>query len=201
MSGTVRVFWPVRDETYDVKISDQPRTARVAHDLVVPREGGRARTWDGDTRGGLYVLKDAGTDSGIMAHPISGEDRMDPSELRAVRERMGLSLDQMAALLRNQRGGRLNPRTLRDFESGTVAIPEQIRERADDLWGMTETALGKLEDDWAFDRFTSIDVYRGDDDFHAAHPEYRAWPARWWLHVAARFAANQPTVRLRTVED
>ncbi|MFT4296619.1 MAG: hypothetical protein QM582_14520, partial [Micropruina sp.] len=61
---------------WDVEVSDEPRPARPGHSRVVAVGGGRPETWDGRHLDEWLVLVDAGTDSGMRAHPIAGVDRM-----------------------------------------------------------------------------------------------------------------------------
>ena len=168
--------------------------------LVVPRSGGRPHVWDGTRAGEYWLLLSAGTDSGLRAHPIAGVDRMSPGALQAAREHLGLTGDQMAAMLTNASDRPLGPRTLRDFEAGGTPVPEDVRSQVEELlqdtagteWSLVEAldSVGREE--------RVVVVYRTDDELHEARPEYRRWPARWWRQVVARVAAGRPDVRIES---
>lgn len=120
------------------------------------------------------------------------EDRMDGGELQMVREYLGLTIEAMAGMLR------VNPRTVRSWESGRDLIPERIREEVEHVEAMTAQSVGELVDALNDARDPAVVVYRRDEDMHAAWPDTAHLPARWWRHVVARACHEVPGVVVAT---
>ena len=124
-----------------------------------------------------------------MSAPDS-TDRMDPGELQMVREALGLTGDQLAALLE------VNPRTLRAWEQGTKLIPDRVRVEVEEVEEWTARAVDQVVAALGDQRDPTIRIYRDDATFHAEHPEASHLPARWWRHVAYRAVSQVPGVAI-----
>lgn len=107
-------------------------------------------------------------------------DRMDPGELQAVREYLGLSPEQLASML----GVRHD--TLRRWESGREQVPVRVREEVAHLEDAAADAVDSLVGDLTRDPSLRVTVYRTDEQWQAAHPGHELTPARWWRHVVMR---------------
>lgn len=129
---------------------------------------------------------------------IDPDTAMTGGELQTIREYLGLTGEQLAALLE------VTPRTVRAWEAGDVPIPTARRE------GRTQVreALKRLEDDAtaAVDKLAAalsetdtpvVVVYRTDDDLHDQRPELPRLPARWWRQIVARATSQVPDVKIR----
>ncbi|MFD7972405.1 helix-turn-helix domain-containing protein [Streptomyces clavifer] len=68
--------------------------------------------------------------------------RMTPAEFKVVREFLGVTGDWLAGYLE------VSPRTVRNWEQGTYAIPEQLSDLPE----------------------PGVVTYRDDEEYHAAHP-------------------------------
>lgn len=176
--------------SFQVPIETEALLARPGQSMVVARSGGPRQVWDGSDIRAWYVLVDAGTDSGMAAHPIAGPDRMDGGELQSLREFLGLTHDQLAARVVNAHGRAVNPRTLRDFEAGKSPVPASVRDQVEDLVADTDLIAVEVADRIIDGRLDEIQVWRSDEDFRAAHPQYRSWPARWWRQLVVRVVAD-----------
>lgn len=119
---------------------------------------------------------------------------MDGGELQMIREYLGLTIDNLAGLLR------VNPRTVRAWEAGRDLIPERIREEVEQIERYTATGVGELVDALHDTRDPEVLIYRYDDAMHAARPDLAHLPARWWRMVVARACAEVPGVVIRTAQ-
>ena len=108
------------------------------------------------------------------------DDRMDPGELQAVREYLGLTGEALAAILS------VNPVTLRRWESGRDPIPYRVREEVEQIEETTARAVDEVATALEDARDVAVTVYRTDADMHAARPDLAHLPARWWRHVVMR---------------
>lgn len=115
---------------------------------------------------------------------------MNGGELQTVREFLGLTIESLAGMLR------VNPRTIRSWESGRDPIPERIRDEIAEIEAITAQAVTELVD--ALRRDPVVAVYRRDEDMHASRPDTGHLPARWWRHVVARAAHEVPGVEIVT---
>lgn len=122
----------------------------------------------------------------------SGATLMDGGELQTVREYLGLTIESLAGMLR------VNPRTVRSWESGRDPIPERIREEVEAIEAMTAEAVGEVVDALHDMRDPAVAVYRRDEDMHAARPDTSHLPTRWWRHVVARAVHEVPGVEIVT---
>lgn len=120
-------------------------------------------------------------------------DRMDPGELQAVREYLGLTGDALAGMLN------VNPVTLRRWESGRDPIPYRVRDEVEQIEAYTATAVGELVDALRDARDVAVRVYRTDEEMHADRPDAAHLPARWWRHVVMRACHEVDGVKIITV--
>lgn len=174
----------------EVEISEEPRAARPRHSYVAPREGGYRSEWDGLQADRVWLVVDAPTESGMRAHPIGGIDTMSAGALQSAREYLGLTGDQMAAMLTNAHGRPLGPRILRAFEQGTETISPNIRDQVENLLRESEMDIDAEVDRLISERASTITVWRTDNGFHTARPDLTHWPARWWRHAAAKIVSD-----------
>jgi transcriptional regulator with XRE-family HTH domain len=130
---------------------------------------------------------------------LTDDDAMTGGELQTIREYLGLTGEQLAALLE------VTPRTVRAWEAGTVPIPTArregrvpVREAVERLEAYTATAVDDLVAALSDARDPAVVVYRTDADMHAARPDTAHLPARWWRHVVARAAEQVPGVAIGT---
>lgn len=119
-------------------------------------------------------------------------DRMDPGELQAVREYLGLTTQTLAGML----GVRHD--TVRRWESGRDPIPQRVREEVEQIEQHTATAVGELVAALQDARDPAVVVYRTDADMHAARPDVTHLPARWWRHIVMRACHEVPGVQIIT---
>lgn len=119
---------------------------------------------------------------------MSGTERMDPGELRMVREALGLTLSHLAGML----GVRED--TLRRWEVGREPIPHRVREEVEAIERDTAAAVGEVVAALRDARDPVVRVYRSDAEMHAARPDLAHLPARWWRHVVYRAATEVPGV-------
>ena len=106
---------------------------------------------------------------------------MTGAELRVVRGGLGLSGPQLAAILD------VDDRTVRRWELGETPIPDGVRRDVAQLQAATDAEVDEV-----VTRMIDggdglhMTVYRSDDDFWAAEPQMRPWPASWQRMVAYR---------------
>jgi transcriptional regulator with XRE-family HTH domain len=117
-------------------------------------------------------------------------DRMDPGELQAVREYLGLTTESLAGML----GVRHD--TVRRWESGRAPVPERVREEVEAVEEYAARAVGELVDALRDARDPAVVVYRTDAQMHAARPDTSHLPARWWRHVVMRACEQVPGVEI-----
>ena len=120
------------------------------------------------------------------------DDRMDPGELQAVREYLGLTGEALAAILS------VNPVTLRRWESGRDPIPYRVREEVEQIEETTARAVDEIVTALEDARDVAVTVYRTDADMHAARPDLAHLPARWWRHVVMRACERVDGVEIVT---
>lgn len=123
-------------------------------------------------------------------HGENPRDRMDGGALQTIREYLGLNVEVLAGLMR------VNPRTIRSWESGRDPIHEHIRLEIEQLEDMTAAAVGELVAALTTSRDPVVRVYRSDEQMHAARPDIAHLPARWWRHVVARARQEVPGVEI-----
>lgn len=116
--------------------------------------------------------------------------RMDPGELRMVREALGLTTRHLASMLT------VREDTLRRWESGREPVPERVRENVELLEQFTAQAVGELVAALQDARDPAVRVYRTDSALHAARPDMSHLPARWWRHVVYRAVTEVPGVEI-----
>lgn len=121
-----------------------------------------------------------------------GNPRMDPGELRTVREYLGLTLDALAGIL----AVRLD--TLRRWESGRERIPYRVREEVEKVEADTAAAVGELVAALQDAADPAVLVYPSDEAMHLARLGTEHLTARWWRHVVARAAGEVPGVVIRS---
>lgn len=120
------------------------------------------------------------------------DERMDPAELRMVREYLGLTNEVLAGILgiRND--------TVRRWETGRDPIPYRIREEIEAIEERTAVAVGELIDVLNDAGDPVVGIYPSDADLHAARPDMSHLSARWWRHVVARACQEVPGVQIKT---
>lgn len=121
---------------------------------------------------------------------MADDERMDPGELQAVREYLGLTQDGLADMLAVRKD------TLRRWESGRDPIPHRVREEVEQIEAYTAAAVGEVVDALRDARDPAVVVYRTDEQMHAARPGTGHLPARWWRHVVMRAATEVPGVEI-----
>ena len=104
--------------------------------------------------------------------------RITAAELRVRLDGLGLDAQQAARLL----GVRHD--TVRRWVSGREMVPVRVRDELLYLEAVTQGAVDALVD--VLCDAPRVDVYRTDEMFHAARPEYADFPASWWRMVVAR---------------
>lgn len=125
-----------------------------------------------------------------MSPDSSASDHMSGAELQTVREYLGLTIESMAGMLS------VNPRTFRAWESGKDPIPYRVPDEVAQIEAYTAQAVGELVAALNDARDLVVEVYRRDEDMHAARPDTAHLPARWWRHVVARAAHEVPGVEI-----
>jgi DNA-binding XRE family transcriptional regulator len=120
------------------------------------------------------------------------DDRMDPGELQAVREYLGLTSPQLATLLG------VRDDTVRRWESGRDPIPHRVREEVEQIEEATARAVDEVVTALEDARDVAVTVYRTDADMHAARPDLAHLPARWWRHVVMRACERVDGVEIVT---
>ena len=120
------------------------------------------------------------------------DDRMDPGELQAVREYLGLTGEALAAMLS------VNPVTLRRWEPGRDPIPYRVREEVEQIEEVTARAVDEVVAALEDARDVAVTVYRTDADMHTARPDLERLPARWWRHVVMRACERVDGVEIVT---
>ncbi|MER5355730.1 DUF1870 family protein [Kitasatospora sp. NPDC002551] len=176
------------------------REAGTAHTDTTADETGRSGAARPASGFGTTSPDDAGPPAAVGA-PLPREatytdpaflpedERMQPAELRVVREYLGLTGDWLAAHLQ------VSGRTVRAWEAGRHPIPDAVRLEVEALEQHTAEFVGA-----AAARLAGIDdpgvwTYRSDDEYHAAHPE-SFFPAAWHRAVVARIAYEVPGLRI-----
>lgn len=130
------------------------------------------------------------------------DDVMTGGELQTIREYLGLTGEQLAALLE------VTPRTVRAWEAGTIPIPTArregrvpVREAVERLEAYTATTVDELVAALREAQDPGVVVYRTDADMHAERPDMAHLPARWWRHVVARAAEQVSGVVIGTLTE
>lgn len=118
------------------------------------------------------------------------DDRMTGVELLSVREYLGLTREELAALLH------VSPSTERFWEIARTPIPFGVREEVEQIEQSTAQAVTALVEALKDAPEAAIAVYRTTAEMHAARPDTRHLPARWWRHVAMRAAHEIPGVEI-----
>ncbi|MGW3563518.1 helix-turn-helix domain-containing protein [Streptomyces sp. NPDC000941] len=126
-----------------------------------------------------------------LRNELAEDDPLNPAELRAAREYLGLTGDHLAKLLG------VNPRTVRSWEQGRDPIPGDKRPEIAELKAATDKAVAEMVEAWA--EGAPLITYRNDDEYLAAHRGGR-WTASWHRRVCAR-AAEQTGARIDYAED
>jgi transcriptional regulator with XRE-family HTH domain len=119
---------------------------------------------------------------------MSGTERMDPGELRMVREALGLTRQSLADML----GVRED--TVRRWEIGRDLIPVRIRDEVEVIERYTARAVDDVVAALSSAPDPVVRVYITDEAMHAARPDLAHLPARWWRHVAYRAVSEVPGV-------
>ncbi|MFJ1647959.1 helix-turn-helix domain-containing protein [Streptomyces sp. NPDC088258] len=109
------------------------------------------------------------------------DERMNPAELRVVREFLGLTPEWLAGHLN------VSVRTVRHWEAGKYAIPDGVRLEVEDLEARTGQFVSGVIDKLIDLPDPGVITYRDDAEYHAAHPEV-PFPASWHRAVVARIA-------------
>lgn len=114
---------------------------------------------------------------------MAERDRMEPGELRARREYLGLTQDALGVAL-GRDGSSVRADTIRRWESGREPIPYGVRGEIAAIEARTQTFVDDLRE------------RPGEQVFHATDDEVRFgtldWAtARWWRHAVIR-ARSEP---------
>lgn len=115
---------------------------------------------------------------------------MTGAALRTYRRGLGLTADQLAAIVA------VTGRTIRSWEAGRDPIPAGTAVEVEQLLARTRAAVTAMVADLAGQNEPTIVVYRGDDDYWAAHPDAKPLPAAWHQVIAARAADQLDGVRI-----
>jgi hypothetical protein len=115
--------------------------------------------------------------------------RMTPAELTVVREHLGLTPEWLANYLG------VSARTVRHWEVGKHKIHGGIRQEVEDLEQQTEEFVSGTIDQLINEPDPVVQVYRSDEEYHAAHPD-ALLPARWHRAAIARVAQEIPTLSI-----
>lgn len=118
------------------------------------------------------------------------ESRMPSGELKMAREFLGLTLDELAAIL----GVRQD--TLRRWESGKEPVPYKLWDEIQAVEEATSDAIGQIVTQLNDMRDPQAEIYRTDDAFWTALPALRQFSARWWRHCVARACLEVPGVQI-----
>lgn len=110
---------------------------------------------------------------------------MNPVELRARREALGLSQASLAAWMGNAQA------TVSAWESGTRTIPDGVDSDLAELEDRVESLVGRMvEACLAVDEDALLLTHRTDTELAAAHPDMDGWPAALHRVACARAAAE-----------
>ncbi|CAM5503190.1 MULTISPECIES: helix-turn-helix domain-containing protein [Streptomyces] len=123
---------------------------------------------------------------------LAEEDPLNPAELRAAREYLGLTGDHLAKLLG------VNPRTLRSWEQGRDSIPGRIRPEIAELKAAADKAVAEMVESCQGEEEPVLITYRDDEEYQAANRGGR-WTASWHRRICAR-AAEQTRARIDYAE-
>lgn len=111
---------------------------------------------------------------------------MTPAEIRAVREHLGLSHTELAAVLA------VDARSVRRWEMGTQDIHEDNVAAIRRIVDITATTVRRQVIALRGKHEPTIVTYRYDADMWDAYPKYAPLPARWHHIIAARVAEHVP---------
>ena len=109
---------------------------------------------------------------------------MTPADLKATRERLGLSGDALGSYLTPQVAGR----SVRRWEEGRHPVPEHVAKQVRQLERVTDAHVDDLAERVRSISDPVIMVYRVDSDLHSALPELACYTAEWHRGVAKRAA-------------
>lgn len=112
------------------------------------------------------------------------DERMDPAELRVVREYLGLPGEWLSDRLGVQ------GRTFRRWEAGTSLIPDGVRVEIEAIEADTAARVNAAVDDLAGRADPAVVVYRTDEEFQEATG--LDYPASWHRALVGRVAEDVP---------
>ena len=123
---------------------------------------------------------------------------MSAGELRARRELMGLSREDLGPVLGHIDGtGRsVAPKTVQDWEEEDARIPLPVARTMRHMSRLTAQAGDQVASTLRRSTAEPVAVYLNNDQFWQEHPALRPWPARWWRQVCARALDTVPGARL-----
>lgn len=113
------------------------------------------------------------------------DERMNPAELKVIREFLGLSGEHLGKLLD------VSARTIRHWEDGKYPIPDGARLEIEALEVETAEIVTAAVERLRDMRDPALLVYRNDQEYLAANPGSK-WSASWYRAVAARIAQEVP---------
>lgn len=122
------------------------------------------------------------------------EQRMDPQELRTIREYLGLTAEALAGILS------VRTDTIHKWERGNDQIPLRVNEEVAAIQRFTAESVGQLVAGLQDARDPEVGVYTRDEDLHAARPDLNHVTARWWRHVVARTSHEIPGLQIYTAK-
>lgn len=118
---------------------------------------------------------------------MPGDERMQPIELKAVREWLGLSVTWLADHLK------VNSRTVREWEEGRSKIPDGVRLEVEHLEDLTGQVVGMNIAALLDENDPAVATYRTDDEYWSTLGEAGPrWPASWHRRVVMRVAQDVP---------
>lgn len=111
---------------------------------------------------------------------------MNSAEIRAIRESLGLSQEELATFLAG------DVRSVRRWDTGQEPIHDDNADSIRRLVDITNTTVRQKVINLRRQSNPAIVIYRSDDDMWADHPALAPLPARWHRIIAARVAEHVP---------
>lgn len=122
------------------------------------------------------------------------DERMQPVELKTIREWLGLGEDWLAAHLH------VPVTTVWAWEDGSEPIPDTARQEVEHLEAQTAATVTQAVEVLRDARDPAIRTYLSDEQY-GAHEPGQNWPASWHRRVVARVAQEVPGLVIVAPED
>lgn len=119
-----------------------------------------------------------------MTTPMTG------AELLTISEGLGLNLRDLATVLG------VAERTVSRWYDEQVAVPDGVRADVARIEAITTGQVATAVDSLTYVTEPVVYVHRTSEQFLAARPELRPYPARWWRVVAYRAVSQVPGARI-----